>query len=384
MPKKRTGKRRVRGTGALFAAPSRGGLYIGRVQIGRYPNGKPKYTQASAATVAALQAKLDAVKPPADDTTLRAWLTRWLSEMKCKPGTRRNRESVVNTHLIPSLGHLPVATVTARQIEVAASKWKLEPTSARHALSILGSAIRAAVRHDLRPDNPVRAAVKPKGKKKKIDPFTLDEVERIVALAVQRPHTRALALVAGTALRSGECLALDVPDIDTKNWTVSVTKNLDSKNRNAIGTPKTENSVRVIEIPDAPPGVRQAVLDAIGNRTAGPLFLSARKLRMVDHTLTGNWKTLLKRLGIRQRGKHQLRHTVASHQLAAGVPVTEVAKYLGNTPQETLKTYSHATGAVNPAQVYAGLFKGRESAGRVTRESENVTKRKKTQSKRRK
>lgn len=374
MPRKAKKARRVQGTGSFFFS-ERLQKYIGRTIVGRNPDGSPKYVQRSAATVAQLQAKLDRVKPLTAESgvTLAAWLTRWLAESKSKPATRRNRSSMIRNHIIPSLGHLPVATVTARQIEVAASNWKLAATSARNGISVLGTAMRAAVRDNLRPDNPVRAAQKPKGKKKKIDPFTLDEVARIVEEAVRRPYTRAVALIAVTGCRSGEACALDVEDFDSHHETISITKTLDNCDRNVSGTPKSENGVRTIEIPAAPPAALAAIRAAAGKRRTGPLFLTSKGKRMIDHVLAENWRTLLKRLGIRYRGKHQLRHAWASHSLAAGTPAAEVAKYLGDTFETISKTYAHATGSVNAAAAFAGLFRGREGDRKVTAESGKVT-----------
>lgn len=371
MPKKSHPKktRRVQGTGAIFFSEALQ-KHVGRVIVGRKENGSPKYTQRSARTVAELQKKLDAISPAATagGVTVAAWLARWLSEMRCKPGTRRNRMSLVAHHIGPSLGAFPVRSLTPRQIEVAASHWPLQPTSARHALSTLGTAMRAAVRAELRPDNPVRSAQKPKGGKKKIDPFTLAEVAAIAADAARRPNTRAIAVLAATGMRAGECLALDCPDFDPRAETLAVTKTLDNTDRHLSGTPKSENGVRTIRVPDAPAAALAALRAAIGARKTGPVFRTATAKRTIYKVLYATWQVLLKRLGIRYRGMHQLRHAWASHALDAGAPASEVAKYLGDTVETVIKTYAHATARVDAAAVFAGLFKGAGGDRKVTAE----------------
>jgi integrase len=368
----------------VFPAPSRGGLYVGRVIVGRYESGAVKYAQRSAATVEELRTALEDVKPSAEGTTVGQWLDRWLREMKCKIGTRRNRVSLVTHHIKPSIGHLSVATVTPRQIEVAAAGWNLAPSSARNAVAILGTALRAAVRDQLRPDNPVRSALKPKVAKKKLDPFTLDEIERITQEAARRPHTRAIALLAVTGMRTGEALALDVTDFDPAARVLKITKTLDNCDRELRGTPKSPNSAREIEVPTDPLDGLAALQAARGDRAHGPLFLTGTHRRMVDKVLRSNWLTLLKRLGIRARGKHQLRHAWASHSLAAGVDVAEVAKYIGDTPKVVLETYAHATSTVNAAEAFAGLFRGRRGDAKVTLPARDRAARLKNKSTRRK
>ncbi len=384
-PKKKR-LRRVKGTGSRFWNEARQ-CYMGRVVIGRLPSGGPKYATRTAKTETELERKLSLVAPPGDATTVATWLTRWLKEMKCKPGTRRSRTSAVTHHLGPSLGHLKVADLTPRQVEVAATEWKqmkrgqlvpLAPTSARMIMGVLGTAMRAAVRARLRPDNPVNVALKPKGKAKKIDPFDRTEVQRIATEALNRPGTRAVALIAATGMRSGEVMALDVADWNDATEEVSITKTLDTSDRDLLGTPKSDNSERVIRVPGEPPEAIEAVRAAIGARRTGPVFRTASGRRTVYKVLSSAWTALLRRLSIRYRGMHQLRHSWASHALAACVDVAEVAKYLGNTVAEVHKTYAHATRATDPVAAMERFFRGGYGDNRVTPEPENGAKRLKT------
>lgn len=350
-------KRRAKGTGSRFYSESRQ-EYGGRVIVGRKPDGSPDYRTRFGKTATEVERKLSLVEPPTDETTVGAWLSRWLSEMKVKPGTRRSRVAAVEHHLSPSLGHLPVAKLTPRQVEVAAGQWKLKPTSARNVCAILGTAMRAAVRAGIRTDNPVQAAHKPRTPKKKTDPFTAEEVRRVSREAERQPNTLAIALLAATGMRAGEALALDCPDFDPATGQVSITKTLDCADRNLLGTPKSDNSERVIRVPAEPKEGLSALKKAIGSRTEGPVFRTATGKRTVYNVLYVAWAALLKRLSLRYRGMHQLRHSWASHALAADVDVAEVAAYLGNTPAEVLKTYAHAMKKTDPASAMERFFRG--------------------------
>lgn len=63
------------------------------------------------------------------------------------------------------------------------------------------------------------------------------------------------------------------------------------------------------------------------------------------NSLTKNrWKKALKQAGIpKPLTFHCLRHSFASHQLAEGVPITQVSYWLGHAnPQVTLTVYAHS------------------------------------------
>jgi integrase len=59
------------------------------------------------------------------------------------------------------------------------------------------------------------------------------------------------------------------------------------------------------------------------------------------------WKKAITRAGISESFTfHSLRHTFASHQLANGVPVTQVSHWLGHAnPQVTMTVYAHIVNA---------------------------------------
>lgn len=380
MAKKKKSARRVKGTGSIFG-PNAKGRYIGRVIVGRKTDGSVKYAQRSALTVKALQAKLATVRPATDETTLTDWLDLWMASAKCKPATRRIRLSVITNHLKPSLGHHRVSELTAFQVEAAAGAWKLEASSACAVLSVLGTAMRASVRAGLRKDNPVRDAAKPRIPRTKIDPFTLPEITAIAKEAATRYNTRAFAVLAATGMRVGECLALDVPDFDSAVGAISITKTLDNATRE-LGSPKSENGVRTIQIPELPAEGLVAIRAAIGARTAGTVFCTSSGRRATYHLLHVAWGAMLKRLGIRYRPMHELRHAFASHSLAAKVDVAELARYLGDTPQTIIRTYTHATGTVNAAELFAGLFRGPLGEDKVAQTSQKTSAPKKSRRKR--
>lgn len=344
-PKKKAARqRRPKGHGSYFFSESRG-VFVQRVIVGRDADGGPLYVERSDPTEAGLAAKVALVGPTGPDATLREWFARWLEDCGVRKRTLAIRTGAVRDYFDPTLGHLKAAELTTGQINRAAAQWAagadgLGANTVRMHLAVLHTALKAAQNSGLRPDNPAAGARKPPAVKKKINPFPVADAARVIAEASARPTTGIFAVIAATGCRYGEALALDVTDYEPGTGQLSISKTLDEDGE-TIGPPKTANGVRTITLP---PAARPAVLAAIGRRATGPLFLNQLGLRTNRGSGRKAWFALLKRLGLARRTLHECRHTVATRMLAAGCPVGDVAKFLGDTPETVMRTYCHACG----------------------------------------
>src|SRR5262245_56796014 len=124
MAKRKVRQRRVRGTGSIFQRNRRGRTeWVGRVLVGKKPDGKPLYVERVAPTQVELVAKLDAAEAPGPNTTVAAWSARWLAGLSVRPSTHANYEHTVTRFVGPTLGHLKVSEVTPLHVEHAAKEW---------------------------------------------------------------------------------------------------------------------------------------------------------------------------------------------------------------------------------------------------------------------
>lgn len=342
-------KRRARGTGTIF---QRSGQWVARVPVGRYPGGATRYVEVRAPTQAGVVERMKAVEPPGPDTTVSQWCERWLSQAQVRPSTLGDYRHTVERWVVPQLGGHRVADLTAGVVERVVASWSTGPNTTRKNLRTLRACLEAARRAGLLSANPARDVKGPKAKRRQVMPFTPAELAAIIAAAT-RPTDAIHACMAATGIRIGEALGANVEDYDATAGTLTIRRTYDA--RHGERPPKSENGKRTIRVPEV---ARPALLRAIGTRTRGPLFAadgSAGTGRRQHNTVRAAWGVYLRRLGLAYRNPHQLRHSVATALISAGVPLGDVARYLGDSVQVIVSTYLHATGADVCAALEAAL-----------------------------
>lgn len=352
--------RGTRGRGSVFPDARRGG-FIGKVPVGRYENGSTRYASARGKTHAEVVEKMAALGPPGPTVTVRQWAERWLAGVTNRASTRAVYEHSINRHILPELGHVRLADLTVSQVKAAAAKWVVlrgpragQPLAARtvnHTLDRGAAMCAAAVVDGIVTANPFALCPRRECDPKPIDPFAREELRAVAAAWRLTTCGPLFAFLAATGCREGEAVALDVADYDPGTGTVSVTKTYHPKF--GIGPPKSKHGVRTLTIPAGATDARAALLHARGTRTRGPLFVT-RGGRRIDHSqIYTAFGSLLKRLELRRRSVHKLRHGVATALVSAGVPIGDVARWMGDTEEMIVRTYLHPSGADVSAAVGA-------------------------------
>lgn len=278
---------------------------------------------------------------PSSNMTLSEWCDYWLPTLclDLKPQSIDSYESAIRLRIKPDLGHFPLSALTAFDVECAARVWvtgtgareRVDASTARKTITILSACLQAATRADALSRNVARVAKKPRvAPKAAIDPFTKDQLRAITEAAQERDEWRIFGACAATGCRIGEVLALTPESYNAATGKLSITAT--QTRRYGIGSPKSARSARTIGVPP----VARVLFEGGIPSTSYP---TARR----------RWKCLLHHLKLRYRNPHQLRHSVASHLIADGVPFAEVAAYLGDTMAVLLRTYVHTTSCEAPA-----------------------------------
>jgi len=339
--KKRKG-RRARGTGSIFFSDA-AGKWIGRKTVGKTAKGKPRRVEVWADTQTEVVKKLAAAQPPGTETTVEQWSTRWLAGLDVRESTRVTYDTSL-AHILAKFGCSRLSEVQPSQVReflvgLMTGDEPLASGTVQNVRALGRTMFDAAAQDGLLSRNPFAVKIKPRDDKKPIDPFSPDQLLRIIATASPGSSGPEIATLAGVGCRIGEAAELDVTDWDSANGTLSISKTYPQ--RFGIGPPKSKHSTRTIGVPS----VLHPILNkAAGTRTTGPLFLTQKNRRVIKELAWRSFGAHLKRLGLRPRNLHQLRHSVATALISRQVPIGDVAKYLGDTVATLVKTYLHPTG----------------------------------------
>lgn len=335
MARRRAG-RRARGTGSVFWHAARG-VWVARKTVGGVRVERWGRTQREAVD------RLAAALPPDPAAvTVAQWAARWRETLAVRGSTKHSYGVSIDRHIVPALGPVRLADLTAADVErfVAGLLAAVAATTARTIVAHLRTMLQAAVRAGLVAANPAAAARKPRHDPEPVETYTPAELRAVVAAAPRFASGGVVAALAATGMRVGEALALDVTDWDAARGTISITKTYSL--RFGTGPAKSRHSRRVISAP----AVLRPVLDAArGGRTAGPLFATAAGKRRPAQTVLKGWVATLRAAGLPRRKLHTLRHSVASAMIAAGVPLADVARYVGDRVETVARYYLHPTRA---------------------------------------
>jgi len=181
----------------------------------------------------------------------------------------------------------------------------------------------------------VLAGPNPQPQPPEITPLTLPQVDEIAA-ELGETYGPLVVFAAETGLRPGEWIALERRDLDREAGAVRVERAYSAGE--VRPTTKTKRWRRV------PLSARAAAaLDAVPRRIDTPLVFPAAKGGPVelDGWRTREWYPALDAAGIPRCGPYVLRHTFASHALAAGFPMFELSRVMGTSVKMLDRTYGH-------------------------------------------
>jgi integrase len=354
-------KRRGHGEGGVYQRAS-DRRWVGGVTVGRTAKGRQKRRVVYGGTKAEVLAKLRELQSRADvgtltepsSLTVAGFLQRWSDTVgKTKRGTTQDRRRVyIDKHINPYLGQVRLAKLGLVHLEGWLAELERDQRSVwtRHqAATVLGTALKRAVRMKLIPFNPAADLVKPRPQDKEVDIFTEEHVKTLLKTAAAHRLHALYVLAVTSGMREGELLALNWTALDFDKGTVSVLRTLKAQKGGGftLEEPKSKRSRRTLDIPrvalDALHEHRKRMLAEGHNVKDGPVFV----------TRTGNYITktnlvrqvhrpLLERAGLPVRKFHALRHTHASTLLARGRNIKEISERLGHSnPELTLRVYSH-------------------------------------------
>jgi integrase len=291
---------------------------------------------------------------------IKSYLEQWVEQVyksKVKPMTYQQCLSVIRSHLVPAFGHIPLQKLTPEKVQaVYAQKLKdgLAPRTIMRIHSVLSAALENAVRWNLVPRNIAKLVTLPRAERYEAQTLTVEQA-RILLETAQGSSMEALLLLAVTAgMRRGELLALRWNDVDFAKKVIYVRRTVGRvAGHGYVETePKTRSSRRKIVLPNEVFEVLMAHRERQGQmrikagvkwQEQGLVFCNRYGEFMVDWWYTSSvFHKLLAKAGLPELRFHDLRHSMATILLAAGVHPKVVQERLGHsTIAMTMDTYSH-------------------------------------------
>jgi integrase len=287
-----------------------------------------------------------------DALTLAAWCEEYVTGLEAvTDGTRHGYRATIRNRIAPSaLGQTPLTAVKRPDVVAFLDAQDVKSGTKRNLQAFIAAALQAAMTTDRIPSNPARG-IRIRQVEPTHDMAFLSPGELAILLAALPAYWVPLvATLAGTGLRWGEATALLVGDVDLDAQVPLLRVNKAWKKgpgaQPVIGPPKTAAGSRTIGLG---PEVVEVLRPLIEGRPQDAYVFTSPAGGPVNHSRFGRkvWRPALARL--KDAGAltkpvriHDLRHTHASHLVAAGIPLNIVQKRLGHSSiTQTVDRYSH-------------------------------------------
>jgi integrase len=289
------------------------------------------------------------------------YLRDWLAGLPAagrRPSTIAGYEHHVRCDVNPILGAIALQALTALDLDALYSSLLvrgLSMSSVRKVHTILGKALHDAERKGIVARNVARLATPPAAsaaKAPEMQFWTPSELRSFLNSIEGHHHYPLVRLAAMSGMRRGELCGLRWVDVDLDAGTVSVKRAVVVVDGQPVaGAVKTKRSKRVLDIDPATMAVlrrwrvtqlEHRMLMGAGWRDSGLVFTDPTGEGWHPTTITQAFTRLVAASQLQRIRLHDLRHSHATHLLAAGVNVKVVSDRMGHASVAfTLDVYSH-------------------------------------------
>lgn len=305
-----------------------------------------------------LKARREMLPIPDQRLKLGPFLERWLEDV-ARPtirwSTYKSYRDILRLHLIPELGHIPVAKLAPADVQRflnAKLAYGLSPRRVQYLHAVLRRALVTAERWGVGSRNVAKLVDPPRVPRHEIRPLTPEQAKRLSNSAADDRLQALYVTALGTGLRQGELLALRWEDVDLDGRRLQVRHTLARvSGQLALLEPKTERSRRMVALPDV------VIASLRAHRTRQRMERLVAGWRWVDtqHVFTTSVGTpieaaavtrafhrALVKAGLPRSRFHNLRHAAATFLLTSGFTLEDVKNLLGHSSIVlTSNTYGH-------------------------------------------
>jgi integrase len=262
-------------------------------------------------------------------------------EGRLKPTTLAQKHAVICDKILPAFGAVPMKDISPQLIR----RWQtrlLEQGYSDTYLKTIDMHLCAIFKYahtyyDL-PNPCTKAEHMGTGTAQPMQFWTLQEYQQFIRVYRDQPKIfLAFELLYWCGIRVGELLALTPADIDEKKMLLKITKTyIRHQGQDIISTPKTENSMRNVAMPEF---LFQEVMDYVRR-----LGLKQNE-RIIPHSsdfLKYHLERGCKKSGVKQIRIHDIRHSHVSLLINQGFSAIAIAERVGHKHiSTTLNVYAH-------------------------------------------
>lgn len=273
------------------------------------------------------------------------WSARWLRMQRIRPRTLESYESLLRLYILPTLGTVELAELSADAIQAALAV----PLSAGHGRTaeqlyiLLAQLCRAAVRAGHIACSPMDTVLRPYHVPTPTAWWAPEDAARYLRLRqlAMDPHLVVWVLALCCGLRRGELCGLRWDDIDLQQCIITVARQRITlaDGRTVAAPPKSKSSARTLAIP----ADLAAWLADHRPATGGYVAISATTGRPITPGgLDSAWRRAVRASGMRPITLHGCRHTCGAAAVRAGVAMRVLQDIMGHsTDTITSQIYAH-------------------------------------------
>jgi integrase len=347
---------------------------------------------------------------PDERQTVAQFLERWLEHKKARlrPRAWLTYEQAVRLHLVPGVGTIPLAKLTASQLDAWFRRHQENGTSARnicYARTVLRAALGQARKWRAVRENVAALVEPPRHRAKHIQPLSPEQARALLSAAKKHRLSALVSVATALGLRLGEALGLAWNDVDLTAGVLTIRQALERSGGDStarrpliaerrelrkrmaaapkrsqerrelrrelealrikwrtvrtslqLAEPKSVRSRRTIRLPMiVVEALRQHRTRQRKERLAagatwadtGLVFTSPIGSPLEPRQATREFHGILSAANLPSIRFHDLRHTAATLLLAQGVDPRTIMETLGHSQISlTLNTYSHVLPAL--------------------------------------
>lgn len=189
--------------------------------------------------------------------TVAAYLESWLTSVVdhgCKRSTAATYRQLVAAYIVPHIGNVLLQKLTPQEVQAMYSaklKDNLSRRTVHHIHMVLHRALAIATKQRVVSYNVLDHVEPPKPKNVEMKTLTFEQVARFLQVAQGDRHYPLYVLALQLGMRIGEICGLRWKDVDLDNGTLSIRQTYTQvRGRMEFSTPKSDSSIRVIDMPD--------------------------------------------------------------------------------------------------------------------------------------